>query len=459
MSSEGDRRREIRADWPDAGEKPPLTSVSTRQQHIAEMAKKYAGSPLTTLSRHIDLLWLTEAYARVRRDSAPGMDGQTVAEYGENLEANLKSLLERAHKGTYRAPPVKRVHLPKSDTETRPIGLPTVEDKVLNRAVVMLLEPVYEQEFLDCSYGFRPGRSPHKALDALRTAVMTVEGGWVLDVDVRKFFDTIPKQQLREVLRRRIGDGVIDRLIGKWLNAGVWEAGKVTLPEAGTPQGAVISPMLSNVFLHEVLDDWFVREIKPKLRGRAELIRFADDFVVVCEKREDAEALLALVTERFQSYGLDIHPQKTRIVDFRHPWKSDQTPQTFDFLGFTHYWAKTRRGGYAVQRKTKAKKFRAALASISEWCKEHRHEPMAEQWRQIRAKIDGHYAFYGIRGNIRALACFADEAKRIWHYWLNRRSRKRSDGKRLWELLSEQFLLPAPRIVHAATAEQLKWSL
>jgi group II intron reverse transcriptase/maturase len=309
------------------------------------MAKKHAGSPLTTLSHHLDQLWLREAYGRVRRDSAPGVDGQTVAGYGENLAANLTSLEARAKDGTYRAPPAKRVHLPKNETETRPIGMPTGEDKVLERAVAMLLEPVYEQEFLDCSYGFRPGRSPHQALEALRTTIMQMRGGWVLDVDVRKYFDTIPHQQLREVLRRRIRDGVIDRLIGKWLKAGIWEAGQVSYPEAGTPQGSVISPLLSNVYLHEVLDRWFEQTIKPELHGRAELIRFADDFVVVCEKREDAEALLEQVKARFESYGLTIHPDKTRIVDFRHPWESDDKPQSFDFLGFTHYWEKTRRGG------------------------------------------------------------------------------------------------------------------
>jgi RNA-directed DNA polymerase len=458
VSSEGDNRREIRANWRDAGEKPPLTRVSTRQQHIAEVAKKYTGSPLTTLSHHMDLLWMREAYARVRRDSAPGVDGQTVADYGENLEANLQSLLERAKKGTYRAPPVKRVHIPKSDTETRPIGQPTVEDKVLNRAVVMLMEPVYEQEFLDCSYGFRPGRSPQQALEALRTAVMAMDGGWVLDVDVRKFFDTIPKRQLREVLRRRIRDGVIDRLIGKWLKAGVWEAGKVTLPEAGTPQGSVISPMLSNVFLHEVLDCWFVQAIKPKLCGRAELIRFADDFVVVCEKREDAEALLEQVSARFQSYGLAIHPEKTRIVDFRHPWRSGDKPQTFDFLGFTHYWAKTRRGGWAVTRKTRAKKFRVALANVWDWCKTNRHESMARQHRDLSAKVRGHYAYYGMRGNHRALRNFFDEVQRTWHHWLNRRSHQRNDGARLWKLLADHFPLPPPRIVHAAGILQSAWS-
>lgn len=459
MSSEGEHRGETRADWRDAGEQRPLTSVSTRQQHIAEMARKHAGSPLTTLSHHLDMVWLREAYARVRRDSAPGVDGQTVADYGENLEANLQSLLERAKSGTYRAPLVKRVHIPKSDTETRPIGMPTVENKVLERAVAMLLEPVYEREFLDCSYGFRTGRSPHQALEAVRAAVMAMGGGWVLDVDVRKYFDTIPHQRLRDVLGHRIRDGVISRLVGKWLKAGIWEAGQVTYPEAGTPQGGVISPMLSNIYLHEVLDRWFVEEIKPKLHGKAELIRFADDFVVVCEKREDAEALLAEVTERFQSYGLTIHPEKTRVVDFRHPWKSDDKPQTFDFLGFTHYWGKTMRGGCAVKRKTKGKKFRAALAKIGEWCKKNRHEPLAQQHQKLSAQVRGHYTYYGIRGNRRALACFRREAIRLWHYWLNRRSRERNGGERLWRLLTEHFGLLLARLVHTAPAQQLVWSL
>jgi RNA-directed DNA polymerase len=337
--------------------------------------------------------------------------------------------------------------------------VPTVENKVLERAVAMLLEPVYEREFLDCSYGFRTGRSPHQALEAVRAAVMTMDGGWVLDVDVRKYFDTIPHQKLREVVAKRIRDGVIDRLIGKWLKAGVWEAGQVTYPEAGTPQGGVISPMLSNIYLHEVLDGWFEREIKPQLHGKAELIRFADDFVVVCERREDAEALLAQVTERFQSYGLTIHPEKTRIVDFRHPWKGEHNPQTFDFLGFTHYWGKTLRGGYAVKRKTRGKKYRAALAKIADWCKKHRHEPMAIQHRELSEQVNGHYTFYGIRGNHRALAHFLHEVKRLWHYWLGRRSRGKADAAGLWELLNQRFRLPAARIVHAASPQQLVWSL
>jgi len=387
------------------------------------------------------------------------VDGQSVDDYGENLAANLQSLLERAKSGRYRAGLVKRVHIPKNETETRPIGMPTVEDKVLERAVAMLLEPVYEQDFLDCSFGFRPGRSPHQALEALRAGVMAMGGGWVLDVDVQKYFDTIPHQQLRDVLSLRIRDGVISRLIGKWLKAGVWEAGQVSYPQAGTPQGSVVSPILSNVYLHEVLDLWFVQEAKTKLQGKAELIRFADDFVVVCQKREDAEALLEQVRERFQSCGLTIHPEKTRIVDFRHPWDSKQKPQTFDFLGFTHYWAKTLGGGHAVKRQTKGKKLRAALTNIGQWCKRHRHDSLKLQHRELSTKVRGHYAYYGIRGNSRALACFRHEVKRLWHYWLQRRSRERHDGVSLWRLLTEQFALPPPRLVHPARPDQLHWSL
>jgi len=456
VSSQGDSRARVGVTGDGAGELPPLESVSTRQRHIAAIARKYAGRPLTTLNHHLDELWLREAYGRVRRDSAPGVDGQSVADYGEQLTENLRSLRERVRSGRYRAPPVKRVHIPKGPTETRPIGLPTVEDKVLARAVVMLLEPIYEQEFLDCSHGFRPGRSPHGCLEALRNAVMALGGGWVLDVDVRKFFDTIPTDRLREIVRRRIGDGVIDRLIGKWLKAGVWEKGIVSYPETGTPQGSVISPLLSNVFLHEVLDTWFEHTVKPQLGGQAELIRFADDFVIVCEHRDDAENLLKQVSARFAEHGLQVHPEKTRIVDFRSPWDGAE-PQSFDFLGFTHYWGKTLKGGWAVKRKTRAKKLRAALTVVWDWCKSHRHEPLVRQHRQLTAMARGHYAYYGIRGNSWGLERFREGMRQAWHYWLRRRSRIRGDPEKLWNLLDRHFPLPPPRLVHPARPAQLGW--
>ena len=262
-----------------AGASEPV-DVSTKQQRIAELARQSPEMGFTSLAYFIDIEWLREAYRRTRKDGAVGVDGQSGEDFAVNLEDNLQSLLERAKSGTYQAPPVRRVHIPKagSATETRPLGIPTFEDKVLQRAVVMVLEAIYEQDFKDCSYGFRPERSAHQALESLWKKTMATGGGWIVEVDIRKFFDTIDHGHLRDLLKRRVRDGVLLRLIGKWLNAGVLEDGCVTHPEAGSPQGGVVSPMLSNVFLHYVLDDWFERDVQPRLKGRSFLIRFADDF-------------------------------------------------------------------------------------------------------------------------------------------------------------------------------------
>jgi len=326
-------------------------SVSTKQQRIAELAKQSPQMGFTSLAYLMDIDWLREAYRRTRKDGAVGVDGMTAAEYEQNLEANLQSLLDRAKSGTYQAPPVRRVHIPKggSKTETRPIGIPTLEDKILQRAVVMLLEPIYEQDFYDCSFGFRPGRSAHGALETFWKQTMDSAGCTVLEVDIRKFFDSLDHAHLRELIRRRVRDGVLLRRIGKWLHAGVLEDGSVSYPESGSPQGAVISPLLSNIFLHYVLDEWFEREVKPCLKGRAYLIRFADDFVIGFTHEADARRVLEVLPKRFGKYGLTIHPAKTRLVPFRHPEgrkneHEDETngPGTFDLLGFTHYWSNQR---------------------------------------------------------------------------------------------------------------------
>src|SRR5271166_2619814 len=295
--------------------------VLPKQQRIAEMARRSPQMGFTSLAYLMDIDWLIAAFHRTRKDGAPGVDGQTWFDYEKDLEANLQSLLDRAKSGTYRAPPVRRVHIPKggSATETRPIGIPTLEDKVLPRAVAMLLEPIYEQDFYDCSYGFRPGRSAHQALESLWKQAMDSHGGWILEVDIRKFFDTLDHAHLRAFLQQRVRDGVLTRLIGKWLQAGVLEDGTVTYPEAGSPQGGVISPVLSNVFLHYVLDDWFEREVKPRLRGQTYLIRYADDFVMGFTHEEDARRVLAVLPQRFGKYGLTLHPDKTRLVPFQQP--------------------------------------------------------------------------------------------------------------------------------------------
>jgi group II intron reverse transcriptase/maturase len=325
-------------------ELPGFESVSTKQQRIAQLAKQMQGVALHSLSHHIDIEWMREAYRRTRKDGAPGVDGQTAADYAANLEENLRTLLDRAKSGEhYRAPPVRRVHIPKGKGSTRPIGIPTFEDKVLQRAVLMVLEPLYEQDFLDCSYGFRPGRSAHGALEAVWNQTMKMGGGWMLEIDFESFFDSIDRGHLQQILRQRVRDGVLLRLIGKWLKAGVMEGGCVYHPDTGTPQGGVISPLLANVFLHEVLDAWFEREVKPRMRGSSFLIRFADDAAMLFEREEDARRVLSVLAKRVGKYGLRLNPQKTRLVRFQRPrGPNDRSgrPGSFDLLGFTHYWGK-----------------------------------------------------------------------------------------------------------------------
>jgi len=433
--------------------------VLTKQQRIAEMARRSPQMGFTSLAYLMDIEWLIAAFHRTRKDGAPGVDGQTWFDYERNVEENLQSLLDRAKSGTYRAPPVRRVYIPKagSDTETRPIGIPTLEDKVLQRAVVMLLEPIYEQDFDAGSYGFRPGRSAHDALEDIWKRTMDSSGGWILEVDIRKFFDTLDRAHLREFLQLRVRDGVLKRLIGKWLKAGVLESGSVSYPDAGTPQGGVISPLLANVFLHYVLDVWFREEVQPRLRGRAHLIRYADDFVIVFTHEEDARRVTEVLPKRFGKYGLTLHPDKTRLISFRRPPRKadsgadnrDDQPGTFDFLGFTHYWGRTRRGGWAVMRKTAANRVSRAVRSITQWCRNNRHRPVGEQHTILSQKVRGHYAYYGITGNILMLRGFLQAVHRAWRKWLDRRNRQREMTWDRFNRLLKRYWLPPPRIVHS----------
>jgi group II intron reverse transcriptase/maturase len=403
----------------------------------------------TSLSHHIDIAWLQEAYRRTRKDGATGIDRQTAQAYAENLEQNLGSLLDRAKSGAYRAPPVRRVHIPKgSGRETRPIGIPTFEDKVLQRAVTMALESVYEQDFLDCSYGFRPGRSAHQALEVFWRRMMTMGGGWVVEVDIRKFFDTLDHGHLREILCRRVRDGVLLRLIGKWLRAGVLEGVELSYPEAGTPQGGVISPLLANIYLHEVLDTWFEREVQPRMRGEAFLVRYADDLVMGFANEQDARRVLDVLPKRLARFDLAVHPSKTRLVAFRP--QGARKPDTFDFLGFTHYWGRSRKGRPAIVRKTAQDRFSRALKRIHQWCRRARHWPITEQHAALVLKLRGHDAYYGITGNKRGLARFHQEVERAWKKWLGRRS---WDAPRNWQWFHgflERYPLPPVRVVHSA---------
>lgn len=425
-----------------------------RQERIATLARQSPQMGFTSLAYMMDIEWLREAYRRTRKDGAVGIDGTTSAGYEQNLEDNLRSLLDRAKSGRYFAPPVRRVHIPKagSTTETRPIGIPTLEDKVLQRAVVMLLEPIYEQDFYDGSYGFRPGRSAHDALESLWKGTMDMRGGWVLEVDIRKFFDTLDHAHLRELLQHRVRDGVLLRLIGKWLNAGVMEDGSVSYPDAGSPQGGVISPLLANVYLHYVLDTWFGQEVQPRLAGRAKLIRYADDFVIVFSNESDALRVMDVLPKRFGRYGLTLHPDKTRLVSFRHPDDRDSSsgrPGTFDLLGFTHYWGRSRHGEWVVKRKTSSSRLTRGLRAISEWCRKHRHLPASKQHKTLTAKIRGHYAYYGITGNSLSLSVFLMQVQRRWQYWLSRRNRERSMTWDHFKRLLRRYPLPAPVVVHS----------
>ncbi len=460
-------------------EMPSSSTVSTKLERIAKQAKQAPDMAITSLSHHIDIDWMREAYRRTRKDGATGVDGQTADEYASNLEGNLRSLLDRAKSGAYRAPPVRRVHIPKGDgSQTRPIGIPTFEDKILQRAVAMALEAVYEQDFLDGSYGFRPGRSAHDALDTLRNELMEMKGGCVVEVDIRRFFDTVDHSHLQEILRQRVRDGVLLRLIGKWLNAGVQEAGELSYPEVGTPQGGVISPLLANIYLHEVLDKWFERDVKPRLQGRASLVRYADDFVMVFSCEEDARRVMEVLPKRLGKYGLTLHPDKTRLVEFRRPAlkppaeprnggagrpdTSDQSapkppaeprnggagrPGTFDLLGFTHYWGRSRKGWWVVKRKTARDRFSRSLKRVAQWCRRYRHQPIAQQCRALAQKLRGHFGYFGIRGNSKALTLFLHWARRIWCKWLSRRSQKaRMPWDRMMKLL-KRYPLPRARIL------------
>ena len=428
--------------------------ISTRQRKIAELARREPKLTLTTLAHHLDEGWMREAYRRVRKDAAAGVDGVTAAQYEADLEANLSSLLEGLKSGRYRAPALRRVHLAKPGTsKTRPIGIPTLEDKVLQRAVLMALEPVYEQDFAECSYGFRPGRGAHRALDALWRGRREFEGGWVIDLDIEDFFGSVDWGHLRRFLDQRVRDGVIRRAIGKWLNAGVMEAGEVRHPQRGTPQGGVISPLLSNVYLHEVLDEWFEHEVRPRLRGRAFEVRYADDAVLVFEREDDARRVLEVLAKRLAKYGLRLHPDKTRLVDFRSPSQAQRggSPRgrSFAMLGFTHFWGRSRKGRWVVKRKTAKERFSRALKAIDQWCRAHRHERVAQQCAALSRKVRGHYAYYGITGNVRALQRFLYETERRWRKWLNRRSwRARMTWER-FDRMRKTYPLPPARVVHS----------
>lgn len=431
-------------------------NLSTKRRWIAELARRKPEEVLTSLHHLIDLEWMQEAYALTRKDGATGIDGVTADDYEAKLEANLVDLLDRIKSGRYKAPPVRRAYIPKADGTQRPLGIPTFEDKVAQRAVAMLLETVYEQDFRSCSYGFRPGRSAHQALHALFGAITWQRQHWVLDVDIRRYFDSIPHSQLRAILDQRVTDGVIRRMIDKWLKAGVLEDGLLRLASEGTPQGGVISPLLSNIYLHHVLDGWFEDEARPRLEGGATLVRYADDFVMTFETHHDAQRVLEVLGKRLERYGLMLHPDKTRFVDFRPQRRGGTQPgckePPFDFLGFTHTWGKSRTGKDVVRHTTAKNRLARALTAINQWCRDNRHRPLRWQHARLVAKLEGHLAYYGITGNIRQVHGYRQQLIKLWRKWLERRTRAKRLTWARFNAFLQRHPLPRAMIVHRYAA-------
>jgi group II intron reverse transcriptase/maturase len=424
--------------------------ISTRLQRVAELSRKAPGMVLTTLAHHIDINFLKEAFRRTRKNAAPGIDGRTAEEYSERLDENLQGLLNRFKSGTYKAPPVRRTYIPKGDGSgnMRPLGIPTIEDKVLQRAVTMLLEAVYEQDFYEFSYAYRPGRSQHQAVERLWRTLMSIGDCWVLEVDIRDCFGSLEHKHLRQCLDRRVQDGVLRKAIDKWLAAGIWENGIVERSEEGTPQGGVVSPLLSNIYLHEVCDRWFEIEVRPRLTDRAEILRWADDILMIFANERDARRVLEVLPKRFAKYGLELHPIKTKLTEFKRSDGSGGGGK-FDFLGFTHLWAKSKKGGWTVKRRTAKTRFQARLRALADWCRKNRHETIRDQHQMLVLKLKGHFQYYGITGNARCIANFHCQVRRIWFKWLNRRSQRKSLTWADFLELEKRKPLPRPRITHS----------
>ena len=429
-------------------------SVSTKQDRIATLARSNPAMALATIGHHIDYEWVKYAYDCTRKDGAVGVDGQSGDEYAVNLERNLSGLIDRLKSGSYRAPPVRRHYIEKADGGQRGLGIPSFEDKVAQRAIALLLEPIYEVDFSACSYGFRRGHSAHEALRAVWGGVTKDGGRWVLDVDIRKYFDSIDHARLREFLARRVTDGVVRRLIDKWLKAGVLEEGRLSFPEVGTPQGGVISPLLGNIFLHYVLDEWFGGEVQPRLRGPSTLVRYADDFVMLFAYKDDAERVLTVLGRRLGRYGLELHPDKTSMVDFRHrpkPAKEEadgSLATSFNFLGFTHVWVRSRQGRVVVRQVTAKDRFARARKAINQQCRKMRHWPVREQHQRLCRMLRGHFAYFGITGNRKRLASLKYGVEQCWRKWLSRRSTKSLIPWAAFKGILKRFPLPKPRTAH-----------
>lgn len=425
-------------------------NMSTGLQKVAERAKREPAAKFHSLAHLIDTELLERAFARLRGNAAVGVDGISKEQYGQFLEENLRDLHERLRTKRYRHQPIRRVHIPKETGKSRPIGISTTEDKVVQNAIREVLEAIYEQDFLPCSYGFRPGRSAHDAVRALTRAVNAGEANFILEIDVASFFDHVDRAHLVELLQKRVVDGSMLRLIGKCLHVGVLDGEVFTRPDEGTVQGSTLSPLLGNVYLHHALDLWFTEEVKPRLRGKATLVRYADDAVFGFERQDDAERVQAVLEKRLARFHLSLSPDKTRLLDFRRPRRSQgegKGPSTFDFLGFTWYWRRTRKGWWSVTCKTRRARLSRAIQAAADFCRRHRHKPVKEQHAALTRRIRGHFNYFGVNGNLKSLSRLEAQVRRVWFKWLNRRSqRARLTWERFKDLLRD-FPLPTPRVV------------
>ena len=430
----------------------PETSkdMSTGLTKVVERARKDPRGRMRSLMHHIDEAALRRAYGRIREGAAVGVDGVTKEEYGKDLEKNLQGLYERLRTMTYRHQPIRRVHIPKDANRTRPIGVSCLEDKLVQGAISELLGAIYEQDFLDCSYGFRPGKKAHDALKALSRAVYAGEANVILESDISSFFDEIDRPMLKEILKERIWDKSLMRLVGKCLRVGVMDGEEYFEPEQGTAQGSVLSPLLGNVYLHQVLDMWFEHEVKPRLKGRSVLIRYCDDFIIGFEHMEDAQRVEAVIGKRLGRYKLRLNPEKTRLIDFRRPARTKTNgkgPASFDFLGFTLYWRRNSRSpGWHVSWKTRKARLSRAIRTSYEWCRRHRHLPIPEQHKALVRRIQGHFNYFGINDNSRSLSLLLDRVRRSWYKWLNRRSQRPSYTWKRFEEILRDFPLPKPTV-------------
>lgn len=438
------------------------TDLSQRLARVREVAQRDKGERFTALLHHVyDIERLRGAYLGIERGSAPGVDGVTWQEYGRNLEENLRALSERLKRGSYRAQSVRRVYIPKADGRMRPLGVPALEDKIVQRSTVEVLNAVYETDFLGFSYGFRPGRSQHNALDALAVGIQARKVSFVLDADIRGFFDSISHEWMMRFIEHRIADERLQRFIRKWLKAGVLEDGQVHEVGEGTPQGGSVSPLLANIYLHYVLDLWVQQWRRVHARGEVIIVRYADDFVMGFQYRSDAEAFRKALEERLRGFNLALHPEKTRLLEFGRFAAADRRrrgegkPETFNFLGFTHCCGRTRNGGFQVRRRTIRKRFQAKLQALKAELRRRWHRPRQEVGAWLRAVVRGHYQYYGVPGNYDMLTAFRWHLVRLWRRALLRQSQRSrftwSRAKRLAD-----YWLPLPRLCHPHPARRLR---